>query len=183
MKKAKHPTANIQHPTLNAQAALPDEVAADIWELHEGEAGKRRFNLEERLLEFASAVIDLSEKLPDTRAGSHVAGQLLRSGTSPYPNHGEAEDAESRDDFIHKLKICLKELRETRRWARLIRRKGWAISEPTLAYVLSEADELVRIFFSSVQTARRNALTEKRPPAEPNLNSPGKAGVQLDVGS
>ena len=94
--------------------------------IREGEAGKRRYDLEERLLEFASAVIDVSEKLPNTRAGNHVAGQILRSGTSPYPNHGEAEDAESGDDFIHKLKICLKELRETRRWARLIGRKGWA---------------------------------------------------------
>ena len=88
--------------------------------LHEDVAGGRKYDLEERLLEFASAVIDLSEKLPNSRAGNHIAGQILRSGTSPYPNHGEAESAESRDDFIHKLKVCLKELRETRRWARLI---------------------------------------------------------------
>ena len=90
----------------------------------EGGTARRKFDLEERLLEFASAVIDLSEKLPTSRAGNHVAGQILRSGTSPYPNHGEAEAAESREDFIHKLKVCLKELRETRRWARLIERKA-----------------------------------------------------------
>ena len=84
------------------------------------------------------------------------------SGTSPYPNHGEAEDAESRDDFIHKLKLCLKELRETRRWARLIKRKGWGKADPTLPFVLSEADELIRIFFSSIQTAKKNALVEQR---------------------
>jgi four helix bundle protein len=113
-------------------------------------------------LEFASAVIDLSEQLPDSRAGNHVAGQILRSGTSPYPNHGEAEDAESREDFIHKLKLCLKELRETRRWARLIQRKGWVKDETTLLFILSEADELIRIFFSSIQTARRNLLNERR---------------------
>jgi four helix bundle protein len=160
MKKGKHPTSNIQHPT-------PNEVVGEVWEFREGETGKRRFDLEERLLEFASAVIDLSEKLPVTRAGNHVAGQILRSGTSPYPNHGEAEDAQSRDDFIHKLKICLKELRETRRWARLVRRKAWAKDDATLVFVLGEADELIRIFYSSIQTARRNALAEKRPASEP----------------
>ena len=143
-------------------------------EFREGETVKRRFDLEERLLEFASAVIDLSENLPNTRAPNHVAGQLLRSGTSPYPHHGEAEDAESRDDFIHKLKVCLKELREARRWARLIRRKAWAKDDATLVFVLSEADELIRIFFSSVQTAKRNALAEKRPSSKPPRNPPSQ---------
>ena len=130
--------------------------------LHDGETGSRKFNLEERLLEFASAVIDLSEKLPNTRSGNHVAGQILRSGTSPYPNHGEAESAESRDDFIHKLKICLKELRETSRWARLIHRKGWARNESALLFIVSEADELIRIFAASIQTTQRNALAQRR---------------------
>lgn len=169
MKKAKHPTSNIQHPT-------PNEAISEVWEFREGEAGTRKFDLEERLLGFASAVIDLSEKLPNTRAGNHVAGQILRSGTSPYPNHGEAEDAESRDDFVHKLKICLKELRETRRWARLVRHKGWAKDDPTLLFVLREAEELIRIFFSSIQTARRNALAEKRRLSEPSSYSSGNAG-------
>ena len=148
----------------------------EVWEFWEGEGARRRFDLEERLLEFASAVIDLSETLPDTRAGNHVAGQVLRSGTSPYPNHGEAEDAESRDDFIHKLKVCLKELRETRRWARLIKRKAWAKNDATLLFVLSESDELIRIFYSSVQTAKRNALAEKRPGSRPIGNSPTQTG-------
>ncbi len=103
-----------------------------VWDFNDGRGGKRKFDLENRLLEFASAVIDLSESLPATRAGNHVAGQILRSGTSPYPNHVEAEAAESRDDFIHKLKICLKELRETRRWTRLIKRKAWVKNETTL---------------------------------------------------
>ena len=126
--------------------------------LHDGETGSRKFNLEERLLEFASAVIDLSENLPNTRSGNHVAGQILRSGTSPYPNHGEAESAESREDFIHKLKVCLKELRETRRWARLIERKRWAQEDPKLVLVLGESDELIRIFMSSIRTAQQNAV-------------------------
>ena len=157
MKKVKHPTSNIEHPT-------PGDLVSDVWKFNEGTVENRKFDLEERLLGFASAIIDLSEKLPDSRAGNHVAGQILRSGTSPYPNHGEAEDAESRDDFIHKLKICLKELRETRRWARLIKRKGWSKNEATLIFILSEADELIRIFFSSIQTAKRNALNERRHP-------------------
>ena len=63
---------------------------------------ERTFDLEERLLEFASAVIDVTEKLPNTRAGNHLAGQFLRAGTSPYGNHGEAQSPESAEDFIHK---------------------------------------------------------------------------------
>jgi four helix bundle protein len=154
MKKGKHPTFNIQHSTSN-------DESAGIGEFNEGDTNGRKFDLEERLLEFASAVIDLSEKLPGSRLGNHVAGQILRSGTSPYPNHGEAEAAESREDFIHKLKICLKELRETRRWARLIDRKRWAKSNPTLLFVLRESEELIRIFFSSVQTAKKNIMADK----------------------
>src|ERR1051326_7120241 len=157
MKSNKHSTSNNQHRT-------PKEEVDQVLAFHDGEAGGRKFDLEERLLEFASAVVDLSETLRDTGAGNHVVGQILRSGTSPYPNHGEAEAAESREDFIHKLKVCLKELRETRRWARLIDRKRWAKDGAKLTLVLGESDELIRIFFSSIQTARRNAITEKQRP-------------------
>jgi four helix bundle protein len=169
MKKGKHSTFNIQHST-------PKDSGIAAWEFNEGAGGNRKFDLEDRLLEFASAVIDLSESLPATRAGNHIAGQILRSGTSPYPNHGEAEAAESRDDFIHKLKICLKELRETRRWARLIQRKGWAKNESTLLFVLSESDELIRIFMSSIRTAQQNALAQKRKPEIAVRYSSGNAG-------
>ena len=137
----------------------------DTWEFKEGDGGNRKFDLEDRLLEFASAVIDLSESLPATRAGNHVAGQVLRSGTSPYPNHGEAEAAESREDFIHKLKICLKELRETRRWTRLIKRKAWVKNEVMVLFVLGESEELIRIFHSSIQTAKRNVQAAARKPS------------------
>jgi four helix bundle protein len=166
--KDKHPTSNIQHPTSSDEESLR-------WVINDGSNDKRQFDLEERLLEFASAIIDLSEKLPGSRAGNHVAGQILRSGTSPYPTHGEAEDAESRDDFIHKLKICLKELRETRRWARLIKRKGWAKDGSTLLFISGEVDELIRIFFSSIRTAKQNALTERRKPNSTPYPS-GEAG-------
>jgi len=165
----KHRTPNIQHRT-------PNEADESNCEIHDSEISARKYDLEERLLEFASAVIDLSEKLPNTRSGNHVAGQILRSGTSPYPNHGEAEAAESREDFIHKLKICLKELRETRRWARLIQRKNWAKSEPTLLFILSESDELIRIFMSSIRTAQQNVLKQKRKMLDPTHYPPGETG-------
>ena len=169
MKKGKHSTFNVQHST----SKYSEEA---VLEFNDGTGGNRKFDLEDRLLEFASAIIDLSEMLPNTRAGNHIAGQILRSGTSPYPNHGEAEAAESRDDFIHKLKICLKELRETRRWARLIRRKVWVKNEVTLLFVLGECDELVRIFHSSIQTAKRNTQTEARKPSNSDRHTSGAAG-------
>lgn len=169
MKRGKHPTSNIKHRTSSDSEGNP-------WVLHEGGVDSRKFDLEERLLQFASAVIDLSEKLPNSRAGNHVAGQILRSGTSPYPNHGEAESAESRDDFIHKLKICLKELRETRRWARLIQHKHWAKNDATLLFVLPESDELIRIFMSSIKTTRQNALAQKRKTSASVTYPSGEAG-------
>ena len=112
------------------------------------------YDLEERLLEYSARIIRLVEKLPATRAGNHVAGQLLRSGTSPLPNHGEAQAAESPKDFVHKLKICLKELRESWRWLRLIQRVP--LMKARLAQPLvEETDELIRIFVRSIQTAQR----------------------------
>jgi four helix bundle protein len=126
------------------------------------EQSPRKYDLEDRLLEFASVVIDVSEKLPSSRAGNHLAGQLLRAGTSPFGNHGEAQAPESADDFIHKMKICLKELRESRRWARLIGRKRWLGEDKELGYLLRESEELVRIFKASVQTAERNRQARSR---------------------
>ena len=68
---------------------------------------KQKYDLEERLLEYAVRIIKIVEQLPNNRAGNHVAGQLLKSETSPYPNHGEAQAADSPKDFIHKLRISL----------------------------------------------------------------------------
>jgi four helix bundle protein len=78
--------------------------------------------LEERLIDFAVRIIRLSARLPRTPAGKYVAGQILRSGTSPAPNYGEARGAESRSDFVHKIRIVLKELNETSTWLRIIER-------------------------------------------------------------
>ena len=112
------------------------------------------FDLEERLLEYAAEIIRLVESLPQTRAGNHVAGQLLRSGTSPLPNHGEAQAAESRNDFIHKLSVCLKELKETRRWLRLTTRVPLVKPVDKARSVLEETEELIRIFAASIRTAK-----------------------------
>jgi four helix bundle protein len=123
-------------------------------------AYETKYDLEERLLEFAARIIRLTDELPPTRAGNHVAGQMLRSGTSPLPNHGEAQAAESRDDFVHKMSICLKELRETRRWLRLIQRVP-LVKKPELVTPLTEECEaLIKIFAKSIRTARTNAAKE-----------------------
>jgi len=80
--------------------------------------------LEDRLIDFAVMVIGVVEVLPNSKAGNHIAGQLVRSGTSPAPNYGEARSAESRKDFIHKMKISLKELRESVIWLKRLSEKS-----------------------------------------------------------
>jgi four helix bundle protein len=118
--------------TSNAERRTPSvEWLSPINRLHDaalesygdGKGKKQpKCDLKNRLLDFAVKIIELTDDLPSTRAANHFPGQLLRSGTSPYGKHGEVESAESRKDFIHKLRICLKELRETRRWLRLLAR-------------------------------------------------------------
>ncbi len=115
---------------------------------------EKAFDLEDRLVDFAVRVINVVESLPDSKAGKHVAGQLVRSGTSPAPNYGEAQSAESRRDFIHKMKICLKELRETLIWLKIIVRKPLCPPD-RLGSILQECNELVAIFVTSIQTAEK----------------------------
>ncbi len=119
--------------------------------------GKRVFDLEDRLLDFAVRVIRIAESLPRTRTGIHIAGQLIRCGTSPSPNYGEAQGAESRADFIHKMKVCLKELREIRVWLLLIDRINLLKNAADLKPLTEEANELISIFVSSVRTARQKS--------------------------
>ncbi len=121
--------------------------------LKEGGATYQVYDLEERLLEYAASIIRLVERLPATRAGNHIAAQLLRSGTSPLPNHAEAQAAESRNDFIHKLRICLKELRESLRWLKLMRRVPLLQPASQVDALLTETEALVKIFVASVRTA------------------------------
>ncbi len=121
---------------------------------------ENKYNLEDRLLEFATEIIRLVEQMPATRAASHVSGQILRSGTSPLFNHGEAQAAESPKDFLHKLRICLKELRETKRALRLIMNAALVDDMDKATTLLNESDELIRIFVASIRTAEQKVLRE-----------------------
>jgi four helix bundle protein len=112
----------------------------------------RKFDLEERLIDFSVLVIAIVENLPSTRTGNHLGSQLLRSGTSPALNYGEAQSAESKRDFIHKLGIVLKELRETLICLKILKRILY-LNEET---VLTECNELIAIFNKSLATARSN---------------------------
>ena len=112
-------------------------------------------DLEERLIDFSVRVIAVVESLPSNKTANHIANQLVRSGTAPAPNYGEAQSAESRKDFIHKMKIALKEVRETLVWLKIIERKP--LCEPQrMTEIIGECDELIAIFVSSVKTAENN---------------------------
>jgi four helix bundle protein len=112
--------------------------------------------IENRLIDFGAQVILLADKFPPTRASQHVTQQMLRSGTAPAPNYGEARGAESRADFVHKLDIALKELNETKVWLKMSIRAKLA-SQEVVGRILEECQQLARILNASVQTARRNA--------------------------
>jgi len=117
------------------------------------EAQAQADELEERLIDFAVRIIKLSGRLPRNAAGRHIAGQILRTGTSPAPNYGEARGGESPADFVHKLRIVLKELNETSIWLRVIERSE-LIRRELLVDIINENVELCRIFTASLKTAR-----------------------------
>ncbi len=123
---------------------------------------KRKYDLEERLIDFAVLVIQIAESLFNTRAGNHLAGQLVRSGTSPALHYGEAQSAESRADFIHKLKILLKELRESRNALRIIKKVPLTDKIEILEKGLIESNELISIFVKSIETTKKNMEAERK---------------------
>lgn len=118
--------------------------------------GHRNFDLEDRLVEFSSCVIDIVEILPSTRAGKYLAGQLVRCGLAPALLYGEVQGAESRNDFIHKMKIGVKELKETRICLKLIQKKGMIKTPERLENISRENEELIAIFSRSIDTAKKN---------------------------
>ena len=124
--------------------------------------------LEDRLLDFAVRTCHAVEALPDTKVGRHVAGQLVRCCTSPAPNYAEACGAESRNDFIHKMRIALKELRESRSWIKFII-KYELLTESRMADLLDEAGQLCNIFGKSVHTAH---MKRKRKTPDPDETQP-----------
>jgi len=111
--------------------------------------------LEDRLLVFAARTGKVVDALPETRLGKHIAGQLVRCGTSPAPNYGEACAAESRADFVHKLGIALKELRESRIWLKLAV-KAKCLDSKRLNPLIDECNELAKIIAKSIITAKSN---------------------------
>ena len=111
--------------------------------------------LADRLLEFAVNIIHLCNKLPQNAIGHHVRSQLLKCGTSPGANYEEARGAESKRDFIHKMGIVLKELKESRYWLRVIQ-KVPLIKSDAVGIMLNECEELVAIIAKSIFTAKKN---------------------------
>lgn len=112
----------------------------------------RRYDLEDRLIQFASTCIRIAERLPLSKAGLVLEGQLVRSATSAALNYGEAQAAESKQDFIHKMKISLKEIRESRVAIKIIADKP-LLQEECLAAALDEANQLMAIFIACIKTA------------------------------
>jgi four helix bundle protein len=101
-------------------------------------------------------MIDVVESLPNTRAGNYIAGQLIKSCHSPTFNYGEAQAAESRNDFIHKMGVVLKELKECRTALKIIRNKEMIKPKEKLDQVFKETEELIAIVAKSITTAKKN---------------------------
>ena len=117
---------------------------------------KVKYDLEERLIRFAVKVIELANSLPNTPIGNHMKGQMVRSGTSPALNYGEAQSAESRKDFVHKMSICLKELRETFVAVKIVKYSNITDKLELLEWCFNENNELISIFVKSIGTANKN---------------------------
>jgi four helix bundle protein len=118
-----------------------------------GERFGKPYDLGERFLDFADRVASVVEALPETRVGRRIADQLLRSGTSPLGNYEEACAAEIRRDFVHKMRVCLKEVRESRAWLRLTARRN-LLPATRLEDLIDESDQLARIIGQSIATAK-----------------------------
>ena len=119
-----------------------------------------KYDLEDRLVDYTCRMIDVVEALPNTRAGNYIAGQLVRSCHSPAFNYGEVQAAESRNDFIHKLGICLKELKECRTALKIIIKKELIKPAECLHDIFKETEELVAIIAKSIETAKRNKTAQ-----------------------
>ncbi|MCK4360636.1 MAG: four helix bundle protein [Bacteroidales bacterium] len=121
---------------------------------------EKKYDIEERLIDFAAVdIIFFVESLPNTKSVTHLGGQLLRSGTSPSLNYGEAKSAESKNDFLHKMKVCLKELRESYNCLRIMHRAKIYKSEQRVKELITECNELISIFVKSIETASKSKHT------------------------
>lgn len=125
------------------------------------EGQKRKYDLEDRLVDFAVMILDTAEKLPDSYGANHLARQISRSGTAPALIYGEAQAAESKADFIHKMKMGLKELRETFVCLKIVYKKKYLKAEE-IKIAPNENNELISIFVTSINTAKENMEKEKQ---------------------
>ena len=121
-----------------------------------------KFKLEERLIDFAANIILFTNHVDKSYAGNHLVGQIVRSSTSPALNYGEAQSAESKKDFIHKMGICLKELRETFNCLKIIERVKLTTKTELINKLKIEVNELISIFVSSIKTAKTNSEIKNR---------------------
>lgn len=120
----------------------------------------RKYDLEDRLVDFACRCLEVCDQLPPTRAGQNLEYQLSKSSTAAALNYGEAQAAESTADFIHKMKVVLKEIRESRVNLKIICRKPIVVNDKT-DHCLKEANELMAIFMKSIDTAKKNLSSSK----------------------
>ncbi len=123
------------------------------------EVKMKKYDLEDRLINFSVLLIEIVNEMPGSKAGNHLSGQLIRSGSSVSLNYGEAQSAESKKDFIHKMKIILKELRETFVCLRIIHQGKLYDNVQKLMATKNENNELISIFVKSIETAQKNVKT------------------------
>jgi len=116
----------------------------------------KKFDLEDRFIDYTIRISDVVDQIDNSKLGTHIAGQLIRSGSSPALNYGEAQSAESRKDFVHKLKIILKELKESRVCLKIIERKPLISDKSKLSPVMKETEELIAMIYKSIETTKLN---------------------------
>lgn len=120
-----------------------------------------KFDLEDRLVDFACLCLDVCELLPSSKAGQNLEYQLSKSGTATALIYGEAQAAESRADFLHKMKMVLKEIRESSVNLKIIKRKP-VVVHPKIDIAFNESNELMAIFLKSIETAKSNNVKVKK---------------------
>lgn len=123
---------------------------------------ERTYNLEDRLVDYTCRMIEVVEALPKSRSGNYMAGQLIRSCHSPAFNYGEAQAAESPDDFLHKLRVVLKELKECRISLKIIIKKSYIVPVTKINEIYKETEELIAIIGKSISTAEKNKKERER---------------------
>ena len=116
----------------------------------------KNFDIEDRFIDYTIGISIVVDEIDNSKLGTYISNQLIRSGSSPALNYGEAQSAESRKDFVHKLKIVLKELKESRVCLKITERKPLISSKKNLSPLLKETEELIAIIYKSIETAKSN---------------------------